>query len=107
MNNDIRLMNLCVNYLSSFAFEIINKNQRERSNSPKENILNFFYQSSLNKRFPVEINTNRQFLADLFGINIRTLFRYLNDWEEEGLIRRDGQKIVLDKPAFEKLKMHL
>lgn len=106
MKKDIRLMNLCVEYLSSFAFEIINKNQRERSNTPKENILNFLYQSCLNKRFPVEIKTNREFLADLFGINIRTLFRYLNEWEDEELIRRDGQKIIIDKAAFKKLEMY-
>lgn len=106
IETDIRLMSLCLDFMSSYIASTINRDHRERSESVEHNILNFFYNSCLTMDFPVEISTNKDFLADFFGINIRTLYRYLNKWEDEKILERDGQKIFITEESFEKLKKY-
>lgn len=104
MNSDPRLMKLCLNYLSSFSLNLIKDMEKHQLTSKKDNMLEFFYFSSLSKNFPIEIDTPKEFLADFFQINIRTLYRYLKDWEKREIIKRQGQSIIIDEDSFEKIK---
>lgn len=104
LNSDQRLMKLALEYLTEFTMNLIKDREKQRSGSAQENILDFFYFSCLNKKFPVKISAHKEFLADMFGINIRTLYRYLNKWEKEGIIKREAQNIIIDKDSFHKIE---
>ncbi|EFI41999.1 Crp/Fnr family transcriptional regulator [Peptoniphilus sp. oral taxon 386] len=104
---DIELLNLTLNYVSNFAVELMSQQIIKKSHSIEYNILNYFYNIVLENKLPCKIEFNKSFLADLFNINVRTVYRYLNEWEEKNFIKRQGQNIIINKPGFTKIEKFL
>jgi predicted transcriptional regulator len=65
----------------------------------------YLYNKTLGKKLPEKINDNKSFIADSLQINKRTLYRYLNKLQEEGIITREGQDIVISEKNFKKLEI--
>ncbi len=101
------LLKIALEYISAFALDLMEMGVKRSSLSPEENILQYIFELSSTKEPPVEIGQSKNFIADLFGINVRSLYRYLNEWEEEGLLKRVGQKIVVDKKNLHRIKDYL
>ena len=104
---DIRLTKLCLDYIGDFTLELIQNELRTRELSTEDSILNFLYLNAINKPLPVTLSFSKEFIADFFNINVRTIYRYLDKWEQLDYIQRNKNNILIDKKEIEKLSSKL
>lgn len=82
-----------VNFIATFT----KKSVRERV-ALTLLILNENFNSNKNEKNEITIELTRVDFANIVGIAVETLVRFLSDFEKEGLISKKGRKIVLKKP---------
>ncbi|MDO5037365.1 MAG: Crp/Fnr family transcriptional regulator [Tissierellia bacterium] len=89
-----------LDYLAELTVNTLSKHSVERAMDPKSLLLNYLYQYAKHSSFPVEIQENKQNISDLLNIQIRTLYRYLRDFEDQGYLLRKKQSIYLTEENF-------
>lgn len=102
--SDLEISSIIIKYLADFSTHSIKASKYKTTISPYENLIIYFYNKALGKKFPYRIKDNKSFIADSLQINKRTLYRYLNKLSEEEIILRDGQDIIISESSFRKIE---
>ena len=90
-------------FLAEFTDALIERNDRLFLNTHRENLIYYLYGQCCGKPFPVLIPLKKEELAALFGMNLRTLYRKLEQLEQAGMILRQRGKVVVDKACYGRL----
>lgn len=88
------LRDIALEYLSKFSYNIIKNSIEYEEYEVEKAILKYYLKISKGSELGI-INLKNAFVADMFRISERTLYRYLNSWEENGLISRKKRSIVI------------
>ena len=93
---------LLLRYLASLSEETMRQNAEEKHLSKKDRLAYAIYKNT-KAPFPAALPLKREDLADLLAIPKRSLYRYLNELEEEGCIFREKGKIFVSEDGHEML----
>lgn len=93
---------LLLRYLASLSEETMRQNAEEKHLSKKDRLAYAIYKNT-KAPFPATLPLKREDLADLLAIPMRSLYRYLNELEEEGCIFRKNGKIFVSEEGHQKL----
>ena len=93
---------LLLRYLASLSEETMRQNAEEKHLSKKDRLAYAIYKNT-KAPFPATLPLKREDLADLLAIPKRSLYRYLNELEEEGCIFREKGKIVVSEEGHKRL----
>lgn len=110
MLKDEKLTKIVIKYLATFSTYMIEEIALTYGYSSQYVILKYFYDVSEEKpqgEKAYVIDMNKDYLADMFHVNVRTLYRYLTSWENKGYIIREGQNIVITDESREKIYEYL
>lgn len=91
---DREVLKVLLRYVSTLYVEEMGQSAREKHLSGKERLLHTLYRMA-HEPFPYTLPLTREDLSDLLGIPPRSLYRYLKELEEEGLLTRTGGKILI------------
>lgn len=94
---------LLLHYLASLSEETMRQNAEEKHLSKKDRLAYAIYKNT-KAPFPATLPLKREDLADLLAIPKRSLYRYLNELEEEGCIFREKGKILVSEDGHRRLK---
>lgn len=98
-----RVLMLLLRYLASLSEETMRQNALEKRLSKKDRLAYAIYKNT-KAPFPSTLPLKREDLADLLAIPMRSLYRYLNELEEEGCIFRERGKIVVSENGHQMLE---
>ncbi|MEG1887324.1 MAG: cyclic nucleotide-binding domain-containing protein [Oscillospiraceae bacterium] len=73
-------------------------------NRPQETLVLYLYRSCMGQPLPYVLTSNRKLLAEILHINLRSLYRYLNELKSDGVCNTVKGKITITQEAFVKLK---
>lgn len=93
---------LLLRYLASLSEETMRQNAEEKHLSKKDRLAYAIYKNT-KAPFPAALPLKREDLADLLAIPKRSLYRYLNELEEEGCIFRKNGKIFVGEEGHQLL----
>lgn len=93
---------LLLRYLASLSEETMRQNAEEKHLSKKDRLAYAIYKNT-KAPFPATLPLKREDLADLLAIPKRSLYRYLNELEEEGCVFREKGKILVSEEGHERL----
>lgn len=93
---------LLLRYLASLSEETMRQNAEEKHLSKKDRLAYAIYKNT-KAPFPATLPLKREDLADLLAIPKRSLYRYLNEMEEEGCLFRERGKILVSEDGHERL----
>lgn len=93
---------LLLRYVASLSEETMRQNAEEKHLSKKDRLAYAIYKNT-KAPFPATLPLKREDLADLLAIPKRSLYRYLNELEEEGCIFREKGKILVSEDGHERL----
>ena len=93
---------LLLRYLASLSEETMRQNAEEKHLSKKDRLAYAIYKNT-KAPFPATLPLKREDLADLLAIPKRSLYRYLNELEEEGYVYRERGKILVGEEGHERL----
>ncbi|MDR1540509.1 MAG: Crp/Fnr family transcriptional regulator [Clostridiales bacterium] len=88
-----------VRHLAWLAKRNMDKSKLKAIACPKNILIYFLCQSSEGKTLPYTVTLTRKQLSEELHINLRTLYRYLEQLESEGMIKLYHGKIVISKKA--------
>ena len=94
---------LLLRYLASLSEETMRQNTAEKHLSKKDRLAYAIYKNT-KAPFPATLPLKREDLADLLAIPMRSLYRYLNELEEEGCIFRERGKIFVGEEEHKRLE---
>ncbi|KXO16459.1 cyclic nucleotide-binding domain protein [Clostridiales bacterium KA00134] len=97
LKKDPLLVQMSLEYLTNFSLDLIDQMNKKTTMTPEENMLTYIYYLAKDKSLPMEIREKKSFYADLFGVNVRSIYRYLNEWESKKYIYRQERKVFVDK----------
>ena len=89
-------------YLASLSEKTMRQNAEEKHLSKKDRLAYAIYKNT-KAPFPATLPLKREDLADLLAIPKRSLYRYLNELEEEGCIFREKGKILVSEEGHGRL----
>lgn len=104
--HDAELTKIALKYLGTYASDMLEEHSITYGFSYQYNILKYFYDISTEEEEYV-LDMNKDFLADMFHVNVRTLYRYLTEWENDGYILRKGQNIIIHVEGRKKIEKFL
>lgn len=107
LEHDKILSQMTIDYLCDFSVNMIRELNKINSYSIEENMLSYFYYLAKDKDLPFELKEKRTFYADLFKINVRTFYRYLNEWVEKNYIVRERQRLYITMESLKNLKKEI
>lgn len=94
---------LLLRYLASLSEETMRQNAEEKHLSKKDRLAYAIYKNT-KAPFPATLPLKREDLADLLAIPKRSLYRYLNELEEEGCVFRERGKILVSEEGHQLLR---
>ena len=95
LRSDPNLMWMTMQFLSSFLADYIDSSDLLILNDPKHIILSKLYQYCLGKTFPVTVHYKKEDLARDLNLNLRTMYRYLNQFYKSDLLSSNKGKITI------------
>lgn len=95
LKSDPSLMWMTMQFLASFIADYINSSDLLILNDPKNNILSKLYQYCIGKTFPVVVHYKKEDLARDLNLNLRTMYRYLDQFYKENLLSSVKGKITI------------
>ncbi len=107
LKHDLFLSNLALSYMADFSAKLMESSEQKSAASPMENFLFYLYHRSIQEPLPCHITENKTFIADYLRIDKRSLYRYLNQFEKEGYLRREKQAILISEENLGLIKKRL
>lgn len=89
------IKNAAFEYLAKFCLNIIKTDIEYEKYDVEKAIFRYILNS--NNDDSVKEQISKSFLADMFRVSERTLYRYLNAWENDGLIKRERGIISINE----------
>lgn len=103
LDNDIRIAKLTIKYLAKLIKRIMNINNKLLSVSPPDRLALYIYRNCIGNPLPYTLNTDRKTMSQELHINLRTLYRYINNLKQKGYIDIIRGKITVNEKNFKKL----
>lgn len=103
LDNDIRIAKLTIKYLAKLAERTMNINNKLLSISPPDRLVLYIYRNSIGKNLPYTLNIDRKTLSQELHINLRTLYRYIDDLKQKEYIEIVRGKITVNEKNLSKL----
>lgn len=101
LSQDVVALNLALSYLARFTLEALERKDAVLALTPRQRLEHYLSQSAQSHPLPYQIPMTKEALSHSLHIHIRTLYRLLNQLEQEGLIESQYGKIHI--PATSKL----
>lgn len=95
IKSDPKLMWLTMQFLSGFLSDYIDSSDLLILNDPKHIILSKLYRYCLGKPFPVTVHYKKEDLARDLNLNLRTMYRYLDQFYQSGVLSSKKGKITI------------
>lgn len=102
--SNLELSAIMIRYLAGLSMHAMKTSENKAARTPYENLIIYLYNKSLGKKLPYRLRDNKSFIADSLQINKRSLYRYLNELSDEGIISRELQEIVISQEQFQKIE---
>lgn len=94
----IPLLRLALEDLCVLAERAMNQSELQTLYSPRDYLVFFLNQYCARETtFPCTVNITRKEIAELLHMNLRSLYRYINDLKQDGLFTIVHGKIVISK----------
>lgn len=103
IRNNHKIALAALSFLARFTDRMLDRNDQLTLNTPSENLMIFLFEKSSGKPLPLIIEANKTEIAELLNLSNRTLYRLLEQFEEEGLIKRSHGKIVVSSLSFNRI----
>ncbi len=103
IKNDHELCFEILEYVNCLALRNMDSTEIKSLIHPKDILGNFLYRLTINHTLPYTLKDTRAKLSETFHINLRTLYRYVKEFEGKGMLTLTHGKIVITKENFEKL----
>ena len=98
---------IMVRYLVWLAARNMRQAELKAIATPKDNLAFYLYTRAAGRPLPCMLGDTRKAISEQVHINLRTLYRYLAQFEEEGAIHLKHGKIVVDEAGLKKLETQL
>lgn len=95
---------IMLRYLAWLASYSMDKSELKALAPPKDILGRFLYLAGVGRTLPCTVRYTRRAISDELHINLRTLYRYLAQMEEDGFIELRHGKIVLTSQGLAKLE---
>lgn len=95
LRSDPELMWMVMQFLSSFLADYIDSSDLLILNDPQTLILSKLYHSCIGKTFPVTVMDKKEDMARDLNLNLRTMYRYLEQFYASGLLGHQKGKITI------------
>lgn len=95
LRSDPKLMWMTMQFLSSFLADYIDSSDLLILSDPRYIILSKLYRYCLGKTFPVTVHYKKEDLARDLNLNLRTMYRYLDQYYKSGLLSSKKGKIMI------------
>lgn len=95
---------ILIEYLCWLASASMDKSELKAIKTPKELLLGYLYQRSTEQKLPYTITSTKKSISEELHINLRTLYRYLDELGADGYLETCKGKIVIQPSHYEKLK---
>lgn len=95
LKSDPKLMWMTMQFLSGFLSDYIDSSDLLILNDPKHIILSKLYRYCLGKTFPVTVHYKKEDLARDLNLNLRTMYRYLDQFYQSGVLSSKKGKITI------------
>jgi len=95
---------ISIQYLASFINQVLTEHDDLLLNNTRNKILLQLYYYSSTMHFPIIVKTQKEELAQLLNINLRTLYRQLDVLYKEDLISSSHGKIVITEEQYYKIQ---
>jgi CRP-like cAMP-binding protein len=83
-------------FLAMFTDDLLSRSNRLTMNSKRESLLLYFYAASSGKQLPARLSIKKDELDEQLNLNLRTLYRQLDELEAGGFLHRIHGKIEID-----------
>lgn len=103
INSNHKISLAALSFLAKFIDRMLDRSDQLTLNSPYENLLIYLFEKSVGKPLPLVIDANKSEIAELLNISNRSLYRHLEQLEDDGLIERIHGKIVITKSSFNRI----
>ena len=91
-------------YLAALATQNMNASESRIILNGRERLGLYLVSACHNQKFPYFLRETREQIAQNTHNNLRTLYRYLDDFTDRGLISRQGARIYLTQLQYQLLK---
>lgn len=90
-------------FLAIFTDELLSRSNRLTMHSERENLLLYLYTACHGKPLPMRLPVKKEELAELLNLNLRTLYRRLDELEAAGFLHRSHGKIEVDETCWRQI----
>ncbi len=91
-------------YLASLAIQNMNESESRLILNNEERLGLYLLNSCQLKTFPYQIRDTREQIARNSHLNLRTLYRYIDEFVEKGLLSRNKNRLYITSEQYRKLK---
>lgn len=105
LNTNFEFNRYLVNYWAKIFYKSSTNIQRYPNNKSLYKLCDYLYKEALKYENTdiVNLKLKKEILAEILGINIRTVYRLLNELLDKGLIIKENQEIVITNKHKERL----
>lgn len=107
LHSDPKLMWMIMQFLSCFIADYIDSSDLLILNDPEVRLLSKLYRYCIGKNFPVTVLYRKEELARDLNMNLRTMYRYLDKFYQDGMLDRWKGKIVISKKQHQMIGDYL
>lgn len=93
-----------IRYLAWVATRNMNKAKLKALATPKTILGEYLYQAGLGRPLPFTLRQSRKSISEELHINLRTLYRYLAQFKEQGYIQILRGRVIITEAQFKKLE---
>ena len=104
IREDLATSNVIVDYLMKRVMRHMTSADSKILYTDYHNMLLFLSDQCASMRFPVEIRIPKKHIAEILGINLRTIYRYMKTMKEEGLISGEERVIRISKDQYKMIQ---
>jgi len=103
VKNDAELCFALLKYLNRVAIHNMDSREIKSLVRPKDLLINYLYTISINSELPFTVKETREKISSSLHINLRTLHRYIREFESKNLITLSRGKIIITKENLKRL----
>ena len=103
IRRDSALMWLALLWLANFTKEMLARDDELLLNDSRRNILLWIYRYGAENGFPARLPIRKEELAHELNLNLRTLYRKLDELYAEDLLGRDRGKIAISPEQYQRI----
>lgn len=94
-------------FLALFTDDLLRRSNRITMHSERESLLLYFYAACRGKPLPVRIPVKKEELAELLNLNLRTLYRRLDELSAGGFLCRNHGKMEVDEDCWRRISAEI